>query len=271
MTDGPRSLPPEVDMTTPSAARLYDFYLGGKDNFPADRQAGNDLLARIPEVRTMAQANRLWLRRVVRYLVAEAGVRQFIDIGSGLPTADNTHEIAHRHDPQARVVYVDHDPIVLAHARALLAEDPVTTDVVQADLREPHTILRAPQTQRLIDPEQPVAILLVAVLHFLRDQDGPHEILAQLREELAPGSFLAVSHVENDTMPERAELLEQLYAATSSPGQTRGYAEIAGFFEGFELVDPGLCHVSDWRPDPDEPYYPPEQAWGYGGLGRLAR
>ena len=217
----------------------------------------------------MARANRAWLRRVVKYLAEEAGIRQFIDIGSGLPTQDNTHQVAHRHAPGSHVVYVDNDPIVGAHAAALLAEDPATTAVVGEDLCHPEAILEHPETQRLIDFTRPVGLLLVAVLHFFRDADRPYEVVAQLRDALCPGSFIAISHVDNETAPERAAYLEEVYARTSAPGQTRSRAEILRFFNGFDLIAPGLTYIADWRPEPGDTYFPPEQAWGLGGIGHI--
>ncbi|MUL41576.1 SAM-dependent methyltransferase [Streptomonospora sp. PA3] len=261
--------PPDVDTAVPSAARLYDFYLGGKDNYAADRHAGGQLLERVPELRSMARANRMWLRRVVRYLTAEAGIRQFIDIGSGLPTQDNVHQVAQRHAPGAHIVYVDNDPIVGRHAEALLAEDPATTTVVQADLRHPQTILDHPDTRALIDFTQPVAILLIAVLHFLTDEHRPYEVVRTLRRSLCPGSYMAISHVENETRPDGAAFIEEVYARSSAPAQTRNHAEIAAFFDGLDLVEPGVVPVADWRRDFSETYWPPEQAWGDAGLGRV--
>ncbi|GAA3744917.1 trans-aconitate methyltransferase [Spinactinospora alkalitolerans] len=264
------SFPPDIDTSTPSPARLYDYYLGGKDNFASDRQAAQRLYAKIPELRSMALANRMWLRRVVKHM-AQAGIHQFIDIGSGLPTQDPVHQVAHRHAPGCRAVYVDNDPIVLVHARALLADDPATTTVVEGDLRDPRAILTHPETRRLIDFTQPVGLLLIAVLHFLRDADHPYGVVRQLRDALCPGSQLAISHVDNTTAPERAAFLESVYAASSAPGQTRSHHDIAAFFNGLEPVDPGLAYVSDWRPESGDTYFPPEKAWVYGGIGRILR
>ncbi|KIH97619.1 hypothetical protein LP52_18090 [Streptomonospora alba] len=261
--------PTGVDPYTPSAARLYDFYLGGKDNYAADRDAGTQLLQRIPELRSTAHANRYFLRRVVRHLATEAGVRQFLDIGSGLPTQDNVHQVAQRHNPGARVVYVDNDPIVLAHAHALLADDPSTTAVANADLRDPAGIIAHPESQRMIDFTQPVAVLMIAVLHFLTDDDAPNDVVAALREELCPGSYIAISHLENETSPERAAFMEQVYARSSATLQGRSHAEIHRLFTGLKLVEPGVVPISEWRRDPTEPYWPPEQAWGDGGLARV--
>ncbi|GAA4896150.1 SAM-dependent methyltransferase [Streptomonospora salina] len=271
MPDHTPAPPAGVDPYTPSAARLYDFYLGGKDNYAADREAGTELLERIPELHSTAHANRYFLRRVVRHLAAEAGIDQFLDIGSGLPTQDNVHQVAQRHAPGARVVYVDNDPIVLAHAHALLAEDPATTAVAEADLRDPAGILAHPQIRGMIDFSRPVAVLMIAVLHFLTDEDRPYEVVAALRDRLCPGSYIAVSHLENETSPQRAAFMEQVYARSSATLKGRSHAEIRRFFTGMELVEPGVMPISQWRRDPTEPYWPPEQAWGDGGLGRLTQ
>jgi|SRR5690625_5003366 len=252
----------------PSPARLYDHYLGGKNNYPVDREASEELLSQVPELLSMARANRYWLRRVVGYM-ARSGVDQFLDIGSGLPAQSPTHEVAQQINPSARVVYVDNDPLAATHARALVADDPDTTAVVQADLRNPEDILTDPSTERLIDFSQPVGLLLVAILHFLQDRDRPYDIARALRSELAPGSYVAISHVDNETAPERAAVLEQVYEHSAAPGRTRSHAEIAGFLDGLNVVEPGLCFVGDWRPELGDTYWPPEQAWVYGGLGRV--
>lgn len=256
-----RQSPNGIDTTTPSAARLYDYYLGGKDNYAVDRAAAQQLFEQVPELTSMARSNRGFLRRAVKFL-AQNGVTQFIDIGSGLPTQDPVHEVAQRHAPGSRVVYVDNDPIVQVHAEALLADDPSTTKVVPADLREPEAILDHPDVRGFLDFDKPVAVLMIAVLHFLRDEDGPYDLLQQYRDRLSPGSYIAITHVEKDTHPERAAFLEQVYAATSAPGQTRSHGEVARFFDGMTLVEPGLVHGSDWRPEETETYYPADQAWG---------
>lgn len=261
--------PPEgADTTRPSPARLYDYYLDGKDNYPVDREVGDRLLEQIPEIRSMAQANRAFLRRVVRFM-ARQGIDQFLDLGSGLPTADNTHEIAQDVSSDARVVYVDHDPLAVRHAQALLATDPEQTTVVAADLRDPDSILSHPETLRLLDFDRPIGLLLIAVLHFLPDDARPYEIVRTLCDALPPGSMVAISHVDNETAPERAALMEEVYKNTSAPGRTRGHTEIRRFFDSTELVPPGLTYVCDWRPELRDTAWPPEQAWVLGGVGRL--
>lgn len=267
MSDHP---PPHgIDVTTPSAARLYDYYLGGKDNYAADRQAAQQLFERVPELKTMAQANREFLARVVDYLAGQAGIRQFIDLGSGLPSANNTHQVAQRHAPSARVVYVDYDPMVNVHAQALLDHNPANTAFIHGDLRDPATVLAHPDLVERIDFAQPVAVLMVAVLHFVRDVEEPHHLVQEYRSHLCPGSAIALSHVERDTHPERADHLEAIYASTSTPGQTRSIAQITGVFDSMELVEPGLVHVADWRRPFRAPYYPADQAWVVGGVGCL--
>lgn len=260
--------PPDgIDPTTPSAARLYDYYVGGKDHYAVDREAAESLYQRIPELKTMALANRLFLVRVVDFLTGECGITQFIDLGSGLPTADNTHQVAHRHNPAARVVYVDYDPMVNVHGQALIS-DGDTTGFVRADLRDPEAVLGAPEVLRRIDFAQPVALLMVAVLHFVRDVDQPYQLVEHYRRHLCPGSFVAISHVENDTNPKGAAHLEAVYGSTSTPGQTRSTADIQQFFTGMDVVDPGVVHVADWRRGIDSgPRSSP--AWVVGGVGRI--
>ncbi|MFL1427506.1 MULTISPECIES: SAM-dependent methyltransferase [unclassified Nocardiopsis] len=261
--------PPEgVDPHKASPARLYDYYLDGKDNYPVDREVGDRLLEKIPEIRSMALANRAFLRRVVRYMAGE-GIDQFLDLGSGLPTADNTHEVAQTVNPDVRVVYVDHDPMAVAHGNAVLATDPERTAMVAADLRNPASILSHPDTRRLIDFDRPVGLLLIAVLHFLPDDTRPYGIVRTLRDVLPTGSITAISHVENQTAPDRAALMEEVYASTSAPGRTRSHAEISRFLDGMEMVHPGVTYVCDWRPELCDTYWPPDQAWVLGGVGHI--
>lgn len=241
--------PETIDIDRPSAARMYDYFLGGSHNFAVDREAAQAMIAAVPESPLVAQANRAFLRRAVRFLV-EAGVRQFLDIGSGLPTQENVHEVAQRAAPGSRVIYVDNDPIVLAHARALLADNPLTT-VVQADLREPETILGHPEVKARIDFTQPVGLLLLAILHFIPDEERPAEIVARLRAPLAPGSYLAISHGHRGEVTQDVE--DQVRSAYGRTGAgdiiPRGAAEVTAFFAGTELVGPGLVQVADWRAD----------------------
>jgi O-methyltransferase involved in polyketide biosynthesis len=254
-----------IDTTQPHVARMYDYYLGGKDNFAVDREAVVAVEAAMPEVRQLARENRAFLRRAVRYMVAN-GVRQFVDIGAGLPTAGNTHEIA-QGAADCRVAYVDNDPIVLAHGRALLATDARTT-VVTADLRKPEGIFANDEITRLIDFGKPVGVLLIAMTHFLREEER-EPIMGVLRANLAPGSFLAATHVTVDKhSTEAVEGVEAVYRRTPSPIFFRTHEQIAAFFDGFELADPGLVTIDAWRPDPEDPS-PEPTGWLYGAVGRL--
>lgn len=248
--------PTGIDVTTPSVARVYDFFLGGKDNFAVDRQVAEMVLTVAPDAPEAGKANREFLRRVVRYLVEEAGIRQFLDIGSGLPTAGNVHEIAQASAPEAKVVYVDNDPIVLAHGRALLAADD-STIVIQADLRNPEEILAHPVVEEFIDFEQPVGLLLFAILHHLRDDEEPGGIAARLIQALPAGSHVVISHFHNPgaERPEvaaQATAAEKIFNDTLGTGRWRTRAEILAFFGNLELVEPGLVPLPEWRPGPDD-------------------
>ncbi|HEY0538774.1 MAG TPA: SAM-dependent methyltransferase [Actinoallomurus sp.] len=234
----------QFDGTKASPARIYNYLLGGKDNFKADRDAAEDVESRLPTVREMMRENRAFLGRVVWFLATECGIRQFLDIGSGLPTQGNVHEIAQQAAPDARVVYVDNDPIVLTHGRALLATNERTT-VLTADLRAPDSILSHPHLWELIDPDKPVAVLLVAVLHFIPDQDKPTELVRTFRSWAAPGSYLALSHVDHTPQVVSAA---QVYERATSPAVPRSRGEVEEFFGKFDLVSPGLVQVSAWRP-----------------------
>jgi SAM-dependent methyltransferase len=262
----------EFDTTRPHPARVYDYYLDGKDNFAADRQAAEQVAELAPWAVNSARGNRAFLSRAVRYL-AEAGVRQFLDIGCGLPASGNVHEIAQAVDPACRVVYVDCDPIVLIHARALLACDPRTI-TVPGDAREPAAILADPGVRAHFDFEQPIAVLLVAVLHFLASPgDDPAAVVAAFREALAPGSFVVISHVadlpDGRQSAERAQATReaaQLYQELAGPFALRSRDEIAGLFAGLDLVEPGLVGVHEWRPRRNRPG-PPVPV--LAGIGRV--
>ena len=252
--------PRGVDTTTPNAARMYDYFLGGKDNFAVDRELAEKLLEVFPDAAVTAQANRDFMRRAVRHL-AEAGIDQFLDVGSGLPTQGNVHEVA---DAGARVTYVDYDPMVLSHANALLAGAPNVT-VIQADLRRPREILEHPGLN--LDLSRPIALLVVAILHFVPDEDRPHDVLAEYRDAMAPGSHLVLSHLTSDGVPE--ELVRagrDAYKGATAPMVPRSRAEILRFFDGFDLIDPGLSWMSEWRPD--HPNVP--RSHGFAGVGRKA-
>jgi len=260
---------PAFDPSVPSPARIYDFLLGGKDNYAADRDAGTRLLEALPGSAQAARDNRDFLQRAVRYLT-RAGVRQFIDIGSGLPTAGNTHEVAEETAPDAKVAYADYDAIVLAHARALLAPSPGVT-VIEGDLRKPADILAHPDLARLIDFRKPVAVLLVAVLHFLTDDEHPQDAVREITEALPPGSYLAISHVTADHVPVTAATTAQgVYATATAPVAARTRAQVARFFDGLALIEPGVCDVAAWHPEitPARPrgHAPPAAGYIYGGL-----
>lgn len=244
---------PGFNTTTPHPARMYDAYLGGKDHYPADREAAQKILRIFPEVRDIARANRAFLQRAVRFLAGEGGIRQIIDIGTGIPAAGNVHEVAAQIAPDIRVAYVDNDPIVHVHASALLT-GAGTTCVVLADLRDPEAILAHPEVTALIDFTRPVALLLVAVVHFLTDRQDPARIIATLRDALPPGSYLALSHGTADFHPPgTAGLAAAGYDNAAAPLALRSHAQVARFFGGFDLVEPGLVQAPLWRPDGKPP------------------
>lgn len=253
-----------MDPSRPNAARMYDYFLGGAHNFDADRRLADRLLAIAPEIPELARSGRSFLRRTVRWLCA-AGIDQFIDIGSGIPTAGNVHEIARQANPASRVVYVDIEPVAVAHARLLLGDDPQTL-VVRADLREPAAIMGSPEVSRLIDLDRPVAVLMLSILHFLPDEERPAELVAEYRRRLAPGSYLVISHL---TANEHTTDVKEQYELTPTPIHARDREAIAGMFAGFELVPPGLVLVPEWHPD--TPPTPEEVARsaGYGAIGLL--
>jgi SAM-dependent methyltransferase len=239
-----------IDIATPNVARIYDYLLGGKDNFAADREAARRLLEAIPDVAAIARDNRSFLGRVVRYLATEGGVRQFIDLGSGLPTQANVHELAQGVAPDARVVYVDNDPVVASHGQALLASGDQVA-VIHADLREPAGILRHPVVADLLDLAQPVAVLCTSTLHFLPDEDQPHRVFAEYRDHLVPGSYLAISHGTLEGDPEgEGQRAAEVYRQASAQLHVRPVPEVLRFFDGFELVEPGLAWITEWRPEP---------------------
>ncbi len=261
-------VPPDIDTSVAHPARVYDYWLGGKDNFAADRALGDAIKAAVPTIQVMARANRMFLGRAVRYLAAEAGIRQFLDIGTGIPTAGNTHEVAQGAAPDARVLYVDNDPIVLAHARALMTSHPAgRTAFIEADLREPQKILADPALAATLDLGHPVALMLVAVLMYFRDEDDPQGMVATLVDALPSGSYLTVTHPTADF---NEEAMAGAVAAAEHGGITlvpRSRAETEGFFTGLELVEPGVVPVLAWRPDPGS-QADPLSAYYYAGVGR---
>jgi hypothetical protein len=263
----------EIDTSKAHPARMYDYLLGGKDHFEADRAAIAALLKAVPNARTGARENRAFLGRAVRYLVAEAGIRQFLDIGSGLPTAHNVHEVAQSVAPESRVAYVDNDPIVMAHARAMLTSHPAgRTSYVQADLHDPEAILRHPSVRETLDFGQPVALMLVAVLHFFPDDEDPAGIVSTLLRALPPGSYLVSSHGTADyNDPDAAAGGVQAVQSHGVPFRIRTAEEFTDLaFAGLELVPPGLVPVSEWRPDPatDGLRPLPVEVGYYGAVGR---
>lgn len=239
---------PEVDQSKPSIARVYDYLLGGKDNFAADRVIGDHFMVNLPGSVAIAHTNRAALTRAVREITATTGIRQFIDMGSGLPTADNVHQVAQRNRPGARVVYVDNDPIVLAHGRALLEENDDTC-VVQADVRDPEAIRHHPDTERLIDFDQPVAVILSAILHHVNDDEDPRAVVRYWREQVPSGSHFFISHFRSGDNAETAEA-QAMLLDTFGRGRWRTTEEIVGLFDGLEILDPGVVTCKLWRPDP---------------------
>ncbi|WP_091202190.1 SAM-dependent methyltransferase [Micromonospora narathiwatensis] len=276
MTSGVRPGPEQppstrIDPSVPHPARRYDYWLGGKDNFAADRRSGDAVAAAYPAIRTTVIENRRFMRRATRYLAATAGLRQFLDIGTGIPTSPNMHEVAQEIAPGSRVAYVDNDPIVLAHARALLTSAPQgATAYVDADLRDPERILGHPDVRATIDLDRPVGLMLVAILHFLTDADDPYGITRRLVEALPSGSHVVISHATTDLVPREV-------AATAAPVTTtsmidmafRTRDEFAAFFDGLELVSPGITPVTEWRPDvPPEHRTSVAQASMYAAVAR---
>jgi len=257
------------DASKPHSARIYDYLLGGKDNFAADRETAEAALKSWPAVRTAVRENRAFLGRTVRYLVQSAGIRQFLDIGTGLPSANNVHEVAQSVAPESRVVYVDNDPIVLSHARSLLKSGSRgRTAYIDADLREPARILADPALNETLDLAEPVALMLVAILHFLVDADDPAAIIRTLLSALAPGSFLVASHVTPEHDPAGVGGLERTYRQGGIQAQARTAAEFTRLaFTGLRLIDPGVVLVSDWRPDHTWLRPPAAAVNWYGGVG----
>lgn len=253
----------------PSVARMYDYYLGGHHNFPADRVAAEQVIALIPDMPLIMQANRAFLRRAVTFLVSQ-GVTQFLDLGSGIPTVGNVHEVAQEATAVARVVYVDIDPVAVTHSAALLTDNPTVT-VIQADARRPETILGHPEVQRLLDLGRPLALLMVAFLHFVTDDAEAEHLMRGLFDALAPGSYVAISHAIADPHPRPMLRKGQaVYDRSTNPIKFRSRAQIARFFKGLELVEPGLVYTPLWRPEgPDDVFLDtPARASAFAGVGR---
>ncbi len=242
--------PEDIDINKPSVARAYDYFLGGSHNFAVDREWAGRLMVAMPDAGEQATANRGFLNRAVRYAI-DAGIRQFLDLGSGIPTRGNVHEVAQRAAPESRVVYVDVDPIAVAHSRQLLAGNPRAT-IIREDIRNIDAILADPRVHELIDFDRPLAVLMIAVLHAIPDRDDPWKIVARLRGVMAPGSCLVISHVADETRLDEAEEAAKLTRQTATPVTLRTRTEITGFFAGLELVEPGLVWAPDWRPQPLE-------------------
>jgi O-methyltransferase involved in polyketide biosynthesis len=253
--------------TIPNPARVYDALLGGKDNYAADRAVADKLAAAKPALRANVRANRAYLGRAVRHLAAEAGIRQFLDLGTGLPSLDNTHEVAQRVAPQSRIVYVDNDPIVLAHARALLVGSRQgATAFLHADIRDPDIILE--QAARTIDFSKPVAVILLGVLYMIPDDDLPYANVAAYVDALAPGSYLAISHPASDIDAEAAAAAARQYDRSLPTTQTnRSRAQVTRFFDGLELLPPGVVQLNRWRPDPGDAD-PGIEISSWAGIGR---
>jgi hypothetical protein len=265
------ALPPEVDTTRPHSARMYDYLLGGKNHFAADRDTADQVIAAMPGVRTGPRENRAFLGRAVTYLAAEAGIRQFLDIGTGLPTTNSVHEVAQAIAPSSRIAYVDNDPLVLVHAQALLTSSPEGgTAYIQADVRSPGEILSSPVVRSMIDFSQPVALILAAVLHFIADEDRPAEIVATLRDALPSGSYLVASHVTAEHNEAGSATGQRAYRTGGVPMHPRDsdtFADLA--FPGLKLIPPGVVLVSEWRQqDATSPLPPASEVNCYGGVAR---
>jgi SAM-dependent methyltransferase len=258
--------PEGIDLNTPSVARAYDYALGGAHSFAIDREFFRAMEAAIPEARLMFRANRAFLHRAVRVMVG-AGIRQFLDIGSGIPTVGNVHDIAQQAAPETRVVYVDIDPVAIAHSRLILADNDRAT-AIQEDFRNIDAILAHPETRELLDFSQPIGLNLVALLHAVPDADQPQAIMARLVDLIAPGSYVAISHATADSRPEAAEEAERVTKQSATPGQLRPRDEVLRFFAGLQLIEPGLVWTPQWRPDdPADVGEHPEMLVTYAGVG----
>jgi hypothetical protein len=263
------ALPPSIDTSVPHPARIYNAFLGGKDNFAVDRQVAEQTLALFPDIPVMARQNREFLDRVVRYMVEELGIDQFLDIGSGLPAEGNVHEIAQALNPDAKVVYVDNDPLVLVHGQALLAKNG-NTKVITADMRDVEQLLAEAEKSELLDFSRPVGLLFIAVLHFISDEADPEGLLRSYLERLVPGSALAISHITpGEADSNRLDKAVDIYSSATPPGvHLRTAEQVARMFEGTTLVEPGLVPVAEWRPRRGDDTRA-TSATGLGGVGLL--
>ncbi|MFJ8105946.1 SAM-dependent methyltransferase [Streptomyces sp. NPDC096132] len=267
----PAWAPRSIDISVPSVSRIYDYFLGGSHNFEVDREAARKAMEFMPGLPKIMQANRAFMRRAVRWAAGQ-GITQFLDVGSGIPTFGNVHEVAQAARPGARVVYVDHDPVAVAHSQAVL-EGNEDADVVAADLRKPQDILGSARVRDLIDFDRPVALLLVAILHFVEDADDPYAAVAELGAALAPGSVLVLSHASYEGIPlpqKRAEGAVGVYKDIRNPLIMRSRDEIARFFEGYDMVEPGLVPMPEWRPETAPEDEDPYAFSGFAGVGRTA-
>lgn len=261
-------VPAGTDLEKPNAARVYDYYLGGSHNFEVDRAMARMAIEAWPELPAIMRANRAFLRRAVQHL-AEQGVTRFLDIGSGIPTFGPVHEVARAVRPDSQVVYVDHDPIAVAHSRLILKDDPQSL-VVEADLRKVEDLLARPEVAALLADGEPVALLMVAVLHFVTDEDDPYRLVRTLRDALPPGSALVICHASLEGRPDQADTHQDLYKRTPTPITMRNREAIGAFFDGFELLEPGLVYLPEWRPEDPESVGPnPERMTGLAGVGLL--
>ena len=252
----------------PSAARIYDYLLGGYHNFEVDRVVGERFKKLLPNIPLYMQANRGFLRRVVNFLAKE-GIDQFLDLGSGIPTVGNVHEVAQKINPSARVVYVDLDPVAVRHSEEILRDNPNAT-VIRADVRQPEAILANPEVRRLLDPDKPMAVLCLAMLLFVTEDEEAYRLVNKLSDVLAPGSYVAISHPTDDNLPrEQTEQAKKLYGSTGNPVSIRTYDQVEKFFAGLELVEPGIVYVSRWRPESPNDLFAnePVSSGYYGGVG----
>lgn len=257
-------IPMEVDTETPNSARVYDYLLGGAHKFEADRRFADEV-ANVAPAREYARNNRAFLRRVVRHRVLNAGIRQFLDLGSGIPTVGNVHDIAQDASPDCRVVYVDNEPVAVAHSDLILRDNKLAT-VTHADLQLPATVLSHPRTQQLLDFVQPVAVLMCAVLHFIPDDADPLGIISAYRQALSPGSYLAISHGTDDDHPTEVARAADMHKETKTPGTARTREQITRFFDGFTLLDPGVVYTALWRPESGVTTADPSRSLCYGGV-----